>query len=79
MEREREIEHKALNDAQLKICKLNKLVDKLKCQREASELGINGLRMQKQELLSKSEHDKELIDKLKVIVTYKSACAALKI
>lgn len=73
MEKAREVDRQALKDAELNICKLNKLLNKLKCQRSASELGINALRMQKEELLSKSEHDKELIDKLKVIMTRKSA------
>lgn len=71
MEKAREVDRKALKDAELKICKLNNLLDKLKCQREASELGINALRMQKQELLSKSEDDKKLIDKLNVKMTCK--------
>lgn len=68
MVKSREIDRQAIKEAELKIGRLNKLVDKLKCQREASELGINALRMQKQSLLAKSEHDKELIDKLKVIM-----------
>jgi len=63
------INDRILKDTQSKVSELTKSVEIWKGRSKALDVEITALRVQVQKLLSKSEFDHEVIDKLKVLST----------
>jgi len=64
------IGEQVLKDTQLKVTELTTSVEIWKRRSKALDVEITVLRVQIQKLLSKSESDNQLIDQLKVLLTY---------
>jgi len=64
------INDQILKDTQLKVCELAKSEEIWKRRSKALDVEMTVLRVQVQKLISKSEFDNQLIDQLKVLLTY---------
>jgi len=64
------INDQILKDTQLKVSELTKSEEIWKIRSKALDVEMTALRVQIQKLLSKSEYDNQLIDQLKVLLTY---------